>query len=246
MSRILCMREFEFTLRYERGADRLMDRFADHPDASAWTPTCVATPRSTWQVTHLLGPEAALDRIEAVYLDEAFCNECLHAHECESVRTHDVLARRPSHRVVYTRRTETGECHSVPSLAAEHVGEGVLFDALRREDGYRWTVLMPDDGGVGALFDAVSAGLREGIGIDLGHVSDLRDRSVRSFPGLDLPHDQREAIVAAVEHGYYATPRETTVADLSEALDVPRSTLQYRLQRAEARVVRQAVETMPI
>lgn len=240
------MREFEFTVRYERGADRLMDRFAEHPEAGAWTPTCHAAGRSTWQVTHLLGPEAALDRIERAYVDESSCNECLHAHDCESTRAHDVLARRPSHRAVYTRRTETGRCRSIPHLAAEHVGDGVLFEALRRDDGYRWTVLTPDDAGIGALFDAVSAGLRDGISLDLGHVSDVRERSVRSFPGLDLPHDQREALAAAVERGYYATPRETTVAELSEALGVPRSTLQYRLQRAEARVVRQVVETTPV
>lgn len=239
------MREFEFAVRYERGADRLMDRFADHPDARAWTPTCVATAEYTWQITHLLGPAAALDRIEAVYLDESVCNECLHAHACESARTHDVLSRRPSHRAIYTLRTETGRCHSVPHLAAEHVGEGLLFEARRRDDEYRWTVLMPDDGGVGALFDAVGADLRDGLSLDLGHVSDLRDRHVRSFPGLDLPHDQRQALVAAVEHGYYATPRRTTVADLSDVLGVPRSTLQYRLQTAEARVVRRVVEAMP-
>ncbi|MFB6080153.1 MAG: helix-turn-helix domain-containing protein [Haloferacaceae archaeon] len=246
MSQFPCVREFEFTVRYRRGADRLMDLFIEHPDASAWTPACFATDASTWQVTHLVGPEAAVDRIERTFLDETRCNEPLHAGDCDSTRTYEVLTRRPSHRVIYARRTEVEGCHSVPYLAAEHVGDGLLFEARRREDEYRWTVLVPGERGVGTLFDAVSSGLREGLTLDLRRVSGLREWSVRSFPGLDLPHAQRAALVAAVERGYYATPRRATVADLSEALDVPRSTLQYRLQRAEERVMGQVVETMPL
>jgi predicted DNA binding protein len=58
----------------------------------------------------------------------------------------------------------------------------------------------------------------------------------------DLPHEQREALRTAVGMGYYETPKATTVADVAEALDVPRSTLQYRLQRAEAWLARQFVD----
>jgi predicted DNA binding protein len=37
-----------------------------------------------------------------------------------------------------------------------------------------------------------------------------------------------------VEHGYYETPRNVDVGELADHLDVPRSTLTYRLRRAEA------------
>lgn len=43
-----------------------------------------------------------------------------------------------------------------------------------------------------------------------------------------------EAVATAVKMNYYETPRESTLADLSAALDVPQSTLRYRLRRAEA------------
>jgi predicted DNA binding protein len=57
-----------------------------------------------------------------------------------------------------------------------------------------------------------------------GEVDDDRD---------ELPYEQRAALEAAVDAGYYATPRESTLAEVADAVDVPRSTLQYRLQKAE-------------
>jgi len=43
---------------------------------------------------------------------------------------------------------------------------------------------------------------------------------------------------AAVEHGYYESPREVDVGELADHLDVPRSTLTYRLRRAEERLAK--------
>ncbi|ELZ08665.1 helix-turn-helix domain-containing protein, partial [Natrialba aegyptia] len=34
--------------------------------------------------------------------------------------------------------------------------------------------------------------------------------------------------------GYYETPRQIDLSELADRLDVPRSTLSYRLRRAEA------------
>ncbi|WP_197409841.1 helix-turn-helix domain-containing protein, partial [Haloferax profundi] len=40
---------------------------------------------------------------------------------------------------------------------------------------------------------------------------------------------------------YYETPRRNTVKEISETLDIPNSTLQYRLTRAEAWLAREFV-----
>jgi len=53
--------------------------------------------------------------------------------------------------------------------------------------------------------------------------------------------EQEAALRAAVEHGYYESPREVDVADLATHLDVPRSTLTYRLRRAEEHLAKQYV-----
>jgi len=51
-----------------------------------------------------------------------------------------------------------------------------------------------------------------------------------------LTPEQDAAVRAAVEHGYYQTPREVETYELAEKLGVPGSTLSYRLRRAEAKL----------
>ena len=83
--------------------------------------------------------------------------------------------------------------------------------------------------------------MREGIALHLEH-HDTPTRWGDQFVTVaDLPAEQRVALEAAVEHGYYETPRETTAETIAAALDVPQSTFQYRLQRAEAWLATQFV-----
>ena len=238
------MREFVFTLSYERGVDTLVDAFINYPDVTALSTTCVATADHMWRVDNLFGPESALDQIEALFVDESRCNEC-HAVGCDTERSYEVLDRAPTHRILYTHRREIHGCHSIPYLAVEHVGSGVLFETERTGCTYEWTVLMPDDAGVGRLYDAVSAELRDGVTVDLEHVTEHQGWRAGALTATELPHAQREAIKAAVAHGYYETPRECTITELSERLGIARSTLQYRLQRAESQLFAAFVDHVP-
>jgi len=81
------------------------------------------------------------------------------------------------------------------------------------------------------------AGGRLGVGLDTA--KGASDWTEVSAPTTDtgtgeLPPEQEGALRAAVEHGYYETPRAADLGDLADILDVPRSTLAYRLRRAEA------------
>ena len=60
----------------------------------------------------------------------------------------------------------------------------------------------------------------------------------------DLSPKQEEALQAAVEHGYYESPREIDVGGLADRLDVPRSTLNHRLRRAEELLAKERVAQM--
>lgn len=53
-----------------------------------------------------------------------------------------------------------------------------------------------------------------------------------------LTPNQREVLLTAVEHGYYDTPRGTTLTELAEELDLAKSTLSETLHRAEESVVK--------
>ncbi|WP_164471533.1 helix-turn-helix domain-containing protein [Halosimplex salinum] len=239
------MREFEFVLTYDAGADELMDVFVERPGVRAQTAACFANERSMWRVDHVLGPEGALDAVEPLFLDESTCNECLDVEGCTSTREYQVLSADPDHRVYFTRREEIQHCHSIPYLAVDHVGDGILIEAEREGAEYVWRLLVPDGCAVGALYDRIDAQLRDGISLELSHVSDPQNWNAGYGTAGVLTPEERETVAAAVAADYYGTPRESTVADIAEVLDTPESTVQYRLQRAEEKVMtRFAAETL--
>lgn len=230
------MREFAFTVRFDRGADDLMDLFVETPDLEARSQACFANDRAMWRVDDVTGPADALERLDEIYLDEAVCNECLDTEHCESTREYHVLDRGREHRMIYTRREAIGRCHSVPSLAVEEVGDGVLLEAIRDGDAYVWLLLVPDETAVGRLYDRVRAKLRDGLSLELSRVTDA-DRTTFADSERVLTTAERATLETAAEADYYGVPRGTTVAALADALDTPRSTVQYRLQRAEEKLV---------
>lgn len=56
-------------------------------------------------------------------------------------------------------------------------------------------------------------------------------------PNEPLTDRQREVVVAAVEHGYYDTPRRCSLTELADRLGVAKSTLSETLHRAEGAIV---------
>ena len=53
-----------------------------------------------------------------------------------------------------------------------------------------------------------------------------------------LTEKQQEALVLAVQQGYYEQPRRATLEDLAEELDVGKSAVSHRLKAAEAKIIR--------
>jgi predicted DNA binding protein len=228
------MREFAFGVEYDTGADRLMDRFIAHPELTAKTVTCSVTPESIWRVDRLAGPSEGITAVEEPYLDPERCDECLHDGQCYVHQEYEVLFGDATSRSIYLYQTDIDGCHSIPYLAAKHLGDGLLYEALRRGNRHEWRILMREDSAVGELYDVVQSDLREGLTLSLRHLGEPTHWCDEAVTAADLSYDQRHALEAAVEHGYYETPRSTSAEELAEALDIPRSTLQYRLRRAEA------------
>ena len=71
--------------------------------------------------------------------------------------------------------------------------------------------------------------------VDIAEIED----SIRQI----LTPKQLEIAVLAVRAGYYETPRKISKKDLSELSEIPRSTLQEHLAKAEAALVEWAVKT---
>ncbi|MDZ7850526.1 MAG: helix-turn-helix domain-containing protein [Halodesulfurarchaeum sp.] len=64
------------------------------------------------------------------------------------------------------------------------------------------------------------------------------DRGGRLSEEISLTDKQQEVVEEAVGRGYYANPREASLADLAAELDVTRSALSQRLNAVEAKLIK--------
>lgn len=228
------MREFIFAAEYERGADPLMDVFIDYPDLVGRALRVSVSSTGLWRVDRFTGPSEALERLEAVVTDPTVCNECLGVHpNCSYESEYEVLEDGSESRLVYAYTSGGRYCHSVPHLVARTLGEGPLFDARRRGNVYEWRVLLPGETAGGEVFDRLQDGLPDGVSLSLKQVGTPSSWSTVDVPKSTLAHDQRRAIEVAIDLGYYEMPRAASLGEVADALDIPKSTLRYRLRHAE-------------
>jgi hypothetical protein len=90
----------------------------------------------------------------------------------------------------------------------------------------RW--LLPDRE---ALHDIWQHAREEGFTFDVLELHQ-RGRTDAEYPGPDaLTEEQREALIAAYREGYFAEPRETSLAELAESLDISASAVRGRINR---------------
>jgi len=228
------MRDLVFALEYEPGCNRVADALADHPDARIRSLSLHATDERLWRVDHATGTPAALDDVERAFLDSDYYADCLATEHCGATQTTEVLERTDDELVLYSRWERTPTCASVPHLARDHLGDGVLFETRHEGRHYTWRIVHSGEGDEASFFDELEAAVGDCARTEMLRSGDAATPADESGDGTDgLPPEQEAALQAAVEHGYYESPRDVDVADLAAHLDVPRSTLTYRLRRAE-------------
>lgn len=242
------MRELVFALEYEPGCNRVADTLAEFPAARIRSLSLHATDERLWRVDHATGSPDALDAIAEAFRSTDYYADCLATDDCGATQNTDVLDRSEDTLVLYSYWERTPVCASVPHLALDHLGDGLLFDTRHEGRHYTWRIIHSGAGDVGAFFDALAAAVG-----DCAEMEMLRTgATAEPGGGVDaesapLSAEQEAALRAAVEHGYYENPREVDVGELAEHLDVPRSTLTYRLRRAEEFLAKEYVasETTP-
>jgi predicted DNA binding protein len=236
------MRELVFALEYEPGCNRVADALADHPGASVRSLSLHATADRLWRVDHATGTPDALDDIEDAFLDGDYYADCLAAEHCSATQTTRILDRAEDTMILYSDWERTPACASVPHIARDHLGDGVLFETRHEGRHYTWRLIHSGEGDVAAFFDDLEAAVGECARMEMLRTADTTTPAGGSDgTGTGLTPEQEAALRAAVEHGYYESPREVDVGELAEHLDVPRSTLTYRLRRAEERLAKQHV-----
>lgn len=237
------MRQVQFTLEYDRTHDPLMDVFIEYPDLYASSLDVSASTAGLWRIDRITGPAEGIDAVQSVFLDPETCNECAPAQsDCEKSYEYEVIERSQNRCTVYTKAYGEGRCHSVPYLVITQCGNGPSFQSRRRERRNEWTILLPDDANVGSLYDSLESELCGEPRLSLQQMTEPRHWQDSLVTRADLDNKQRTVLEASIDAGYYETPREVTLEELSERLSIPRSTLRYRLRRAEEFVMTQFVE----
>lgn len=231
------MRELVFTLTYEPGCNAVAETLAEYPDAGIRSLSLHATPERLWRVDHATGSPEALDAIEEAFLTADYYADCLATDHCGATQRTQVLEHDGDRLVLYSYWERTPACASVPHIALESLGEGALFETRHQQREYTWRIIHPG-GDVRGFFDALDAAVENCATVDIGRLTEVTSPTTDSGTG-ELPPEQEDALRAAVEHGYYETPRAVDLGELAETLDVPRSTLAYRLRRAEAHLAEQ-------
>ncbi|MDZ5811938.1 helix-turn-helix domain-containing protein [Halorubrum sp. AD140] len=233
------MREFVFDLTH---TGRTLD--------SNWVPENGSKPvRSTgmggclgdqtfWRVESFQGPTAAMDAIEEQLLPDPTAVDQLTEMGCDTDVVAERFGRTEESLDCYIRIKRIDSCETVYTLAAEHIDSNVLFEFDRDGDTETWRVLMETDERAGLFYDALQAALRPDILFNFDHIGEASGWPTELVPQLDIPTEQRAVLELAVDQGYYETPRQVTLDDLAAMMDCPRSTLSYRLRRAESRLAK--------
>jgi len=240
------MRELAFALEYEPGCNRVADTLAEYPDARIRSLSLHATDEKLWRVDHATGSPDALDAIKNAFLTADYYADCLATEHCGATQTTEVLEHTDDALVLYSYWERTPDCDSVPHIARDHLGDGVLFETRHEGRHYTWRLVHSGEGDVTGFFQD----LEEAVG-DCARTEMLRTGESAASTGdaageaSDLTPEQEAALRAAVEHGYYESPRAVDVSELADHLDVPRSTLTYRLRRAEEQLAKRHVAEEP-
>ena len=228
------MRELTFALEFDEGVDPIMDVCLEYPELRADSIGSAVRRDRFWSVERFVGPEEALDRIERVRFGTDTPRAEMTATPCNAERHHELLERSASTLVTYSYVERLHTCNSVVALAARHLDLGHVFQTQRREECQEWRLLMRSEANVDVFYEAVNEHLRDGITLHIGRLGEVNRWEFDSLATVSLSGTERDTLRAAIEHGYYETPREVTVNELAERLDVPQSTVSYRLRQAEA------------
>jgi hypothetical protein len=115
--------------------------------------------------------------------------------------------------------------------------ELIVVPPVVYRDGTVHVRMVGTTGTVGGLVEAFP----QDVDVDVEAVG---ERGAGAAPGpAALSDRQREAVLAALELGYYDQPRAATHEDVATAIDCAASTASEHLRKAEAKLVRAAMLT---
>lgn len=109
-------------------------------------------------------------------------------------------------------------------VAALARSDAVVLDGFGRGGRWSFQVRFPDDSQLSTFYRSL---VEANIPIELERIHD----PVEGPGQFGLTPEQREALRAAFEEGYFAVPREATLVDLARRLDISDAAVSQRIRR---------------
>lgn len=128
------MRELVLALEYEPNCNRVADTLAEHPDAWIRSLSLHATEKRLWRVDHATGTPEALADIEDAFLNSDYYADCLATENCNATQDTQILDHTEDTLVLYSYWERTPLCSSIPHIARDHLGDGLLFDTHQNRE----------------------------------------------------------------------------------------------------------------
>ena len=179
-------------------------------------------------VTH--GTDRVVPLLWVSGADSTLVAEALKADET----TTDVsLVSRRNHDSLFRMRWTAGVRFVTQVLVEE---EGAIVSARGTSDGWAFRVFFSEHDAVSRTYDACEA---HGIDIDVTRIHNLDDAP--SLGGFHLTDEQFTTVRTAHERGYYKVPRESTLEELADELDVSHQALSERLRRGHRTLIKNII-----
>jgi len=102
---------------------------------------------------------------------------------------------------------------------------------------WQFRVRFPDHDKLSTFHNAI---IEEHIPIHIGRTYTLSEPTATGHP-LGLTNDQREALVLALNWGYFASPSETSLDDIADELGISRQAVSKRIRRGNETVLRKTL-----
>ncbi|MDL5361415.1 helix-turn-helix domain-containing protein [Halalkalicoccus sp. NIPERK01] len=152
-----------------------------------------------------------------------------------TVASHAVVGEAEGRRLYELAWTDPAD---VTFCALERFGGHLRYASLT--DG-QWAVelLFPTRERLSRMYEAIT---ERGLPITVDSIHEL-DEATADRP---LTENQRRTLETALATGYYDIPRETTLSDLAEEMDVSHQALSERLRRAHKQLVTTALNGHPM
>lgn len=114
--------------------------------------------------------------------------------------------------------------------------EAVILEA-RGDDIWSFRLRFDDHTKLSQFHNFV---IEQSIPIHIERTYTLTDEAESRYL-FDLSFKQREALLLALHRGYFETPSEAKLADLTEELDISRQALSHRLRRGNLKILRKVL-----